>query len=277
MVVMSFTGKALRAVPALLLVAAALPVFAADDHAGKGIDVYTISQELALGRQMSAEVEKQARIVDDPIIAEYVNRLGQNLAMQANAPFPIRVKMIQSDEINAFTLPGGFIYVNSTMMKMADNEAEFASVIAHEVGHAASRHATREATRGKVASWALIPLEVMTGWRGVAAAETARATAPMVSYHFSRAFETEADLLAVKYMAAAGYDPEASIDMFERIASTEKRTPGAVSKLFLTHPPTRDRIAKTQTAIGKLKGESGAYILNTSEFESVRTRLMNKQ
>lgn len=277
MVVMSFNGRTFRIAFAILAMAAALPVFAADDHAGKGIDVYTISQELALGRQMAAEVEKQARIVDDPIIAEYVNRLGQNLAMQANAPFPIRVKMIQSDEINAFTLPGGFIYVNSTMMKMADNEAEFASVIAHEVGHAASRHATREATRGKMASWALIPLEVMTGWRGVAAAETARATAPMVSYHFSREFETEADLLAVKYMSAAGYDPEASIDMFERIASTEKRTPGAVSKLFLTHPPTRDRIAKTQAAIGKLKEDDGNFVLNTSEFEEVRKRLMSEQ
>src|SRR6185437_1848134 len=143
MVVMSFSGRALRTVPAVLLVASALPVFAANDRASKGIDVYTISQELALGRQMSAEVEKQARIVDDPIVAEYVNRIGQNLAMQTNAPFPIRVKMIQSSEIDAFTLPGGFIYVNSTMMTMADNEAEFASVIAHEVGHAASRHATR--------------------------------------------------------------------------------------------------------------------------------------
>ena len=117
----------------------------------------------------------------------------------------------------------------------------------------------------------------MTGWRGIAAAETARATVPMVSYHFSREFETQADLLAVKYMSAAGYDPEASIDMFERIASTEKRTPAAVSKLFLTHPPTRDRIAKTQAAIEKLKGESGDYILNTSEFEEVRKRLMNEQ
>ena len=158
-------------------------------------------------------------------------------------------------------------------MKMADNEAEFASVIAHEIGHAAARHATRQATRGQLGKIAAVPLAVfLPGWGGLAARQAADAAAPMASLHFSRAFETEADLLGVGYLAAAGYDPEASIDMFERIASMEHKTPGVVSKLFLSHPPTRDRIAKTQAQIGKLKGEKDGYILNTSEFESVRTR-----
>jgi predicted Zn-dependent protease len=201
--------------------------------------------------------------------------LGRNLAIHANALFPVTVRMIRSEEINAFTLPGGFVYINSGVMKVADNEAELASVIAHEIGHAAARHATRQATRGQLARFAALPLEVLTGWGGLAARETASVATPVVSFRFSRAFETEADRLGVGYLSEAGYDPNASVDMFELIQSTERRKPGAVSRLFLSHPPTGDRIKKTQAEIGKLKGGSDAYILNTSEFESVRTRLMS--
>ena len=247
----------------------ALPVLAAD------LNVYSVAKETALGRQMSAELEKEARVVDDPVIAEYINRLGQNLAQRAKADFPLTVKMIQSDEVNAFTLPGGFIYVNSAMMKMADNEAELASVIAHEIGHAVARHATRQATRGTLLRMAQLPLgALIPGLGGIAARQAASAATPVVSFHFSRAFETEADLMGVHYMAEAGYEPTASIDMFERIASTQRATPGRVSQLFLSHPPTGDRIKKTQAEIRKLTAESDGYVLNTSEFEEIRTRLI---
>jgi predicted Zn-dependent protease len=268
-----FQARSSRIPVIALLFAGVLPLVAADDH--KGVNLYSVQQEIALGHQMSAEVEKQAHLINDPIIAEYVNRLGRNLAMRANADFPVTVKMIQSDEINAFTLPGGFVYVNSGVMKMADNEAELASVIAHEIGHAAARHATRQATRGQLAGFLTAPLAVMTGWRGLATRETVNAAAPVASLHFSRAFETEADVLGVGYLSQAGYDPEASIDMFERIESMEHKKPGAVSKLFLSHPPAGDRIAKAQAIIGRLKQNSGDYILNTSEFEVIRQRLIN--
>src|SRR5580704_11255680 len=204
----------LAAMRAILLLAGVIPAFAADDH--KGVNLYSIPQEIALGRQMAAEVEKQAHLEADPMIAEYINRLGQNLAIRANAAFPVSVKMIQSDEINAFTLPGGFVYVNSGVMKMADNEAELASVIAHEVGHAAARHATRQASRGELAKIAAVPLVLLGGWRGMAAEQGATLAAPVASMHFSRAFEIEADRLSVRYLAEAGYDPGASIDMLER-------------------------------------------------------------
>lgn len=264
----------LRTVSALSLLAA-LPMLAADN--GKGVNLYTIAQELALGRQMAAEVEQQAHVIEDPIVAEYINRLGQNLARQAKAPFPLTIKMIQSDEINAFTLPGGYVYVNSVMMKMADNEAQLASVIAHEIGHAASRHATRQETRSQIAKIAGIPLGmIIPGLGGVAARQASGIAAPVATLHFSRAFEMEADTLAVHYLVGAGYDPTASIDMFERIASTERATPGRVARLFLTHPPTKDRITKTQAEIRKLGPEAGDYILNTSEFEVVRKRLYDQ-
>ncbi|HEY4085737.1 MAG TPA: M48 family metallopeptidase [Bryobacteraceae bacterium] len=239
-----------------------------------GINLYSIPQEIELGRRMSAEVETQARIVDDSIVSEYVNRVGQNLAKQANAPFAIKVKMIQATEINAFTLPGGYVYVNSSILMMADNEAEFASVIAHEIGHAAARHATRQQSGGQLAKILGGPLGVLIpGLAGIAARQAAGMAAPMTSLHFSREFETEADQLGVHYLYDAGYDPGASIDMFEKIASTERATPGRVAKLFLSHPPTQDRIKKTQAEIRKLNPERSSYILNTSDFETIRKRL----
>jgi predicted Zn-dependent protease len=260
-----------------LIIAGAFPLFAAGNH--PAINLYSIPQEIALGRQMSAEVETQAHVVSDPAVAEYINRLGQNLAAHAGAEFPITVRLIESDEIDAFTLPGGFIYVNTSLVKMADNEAELASVIAHEIGHAAARHATRQASRGELAKIASLPLLMIPGWRGVASMQAARLAGPVVSFRFSRAFEAEADRLSVHYLAEAGYDPNASVDMFERIESTERRTPGAVSRLFLSHPPTRDRILKTQKEIGALAsgGDSvlNAFILNTSEFEDIRKRLLS--
>jgi predicted Zn-dependent protease len=255
-----------------LLLAGAAPLMA-----GRGINLYSIPQEIELGRRMAAEVETQAHMVDDPIVSEYVNRLGQNLAKQANAPFPVAVKMIQSSEINAFTLPGGYVYVNSSVLMMADNEAEFASVIAHEIGHAAARHATRQESGGQLAKILSTPLGMLIpGLGGVAARQAAGVAAPVTSLHFSRAFETEADRLGVHYLYGAGYDPAASIDMFEKIASTERATPGLVAKLFLSHPPTQDRIRKTQAEIRKLNPERGSYILNTSEFESIRKRLNDR-
>jgi predicted Zn-dependent protease len=255
--------------PLLLLAAAPLA-----GGRGTGINLYSIPQEIELGRRMAAEVETQARIVANPMIAEYVNRLGQNLAKQANAPFPLQVKMIQSSEINAFTLPGGYVYVNSSILMMADNEAEFASVLAHEIGHAAARHLTRQKSGGQLAKIIGTPLgTLIPGLGGVAARQAARVAAPVTSLHFSREFETEADRLGVHYLYDAGYDPAASIDMFEKIASTERATPGRVAKLFLSHPPTRDRIKKTQAELRKLNPEQGSYIVNTSEFETIRKRV----
>jgi predicted Zn-dependent protease len=259
---------------AWLLLVAAAPLVAGGRG---GINLYSIPQEIELGRRMAAELETQARIVDDPIISEYVNRLGQNLAKQAKAPFPVTVKMIQSSEINAFTLPGGYVYVNSSILMMADNEAEFASVVAHEIGHAAARHATRRESGGQLAKILGTPLSVLIpGLAGVVARQAAGVAAPVTSLHFSRAFETEADQLGVHYLYGAGYDPAASIDMFEKIASTERATPGRVAKLFLSHPPTQDRIKKTQAEIRKLNPERSSYILNTSDFETIRKRLSDR-
>jgi len=246
------------------------PTEIGDRNVSKGLNFYTLDQEMALGKQLSIEVEKQAKIVDDPILSEYINRLGQNLARNSDVTFPVTFKLIEADEINAFTLPGGYVFINTGLLELSGNEAELASAIAHEIGHAAARHATRQASRDRLVNMGTLPLAVLGG---PVARLAVNAATPMAFMRFSREFETEADLLGLQYLWKSGYDPTASVDLFEALASTEKRQPGSVSKLFREHPPTPDRIEKTQKNIDKLLPARAEYVLNTSEYEDMRSRL----
>jgi beta-barrel assembly-enhancing protease len=241
---------------------------------GKGINFYSIEKEIALGKQMAQEVERQAKLVTDPVITEYVNRVGQNLVRNSDAKVPFTIKVIDSEEINAFALPGGFFFVNTGILLNADNEAEMAGVMAHEIGHVAARHGTRQATRGQLAQiGSIIPLIAVGGMAGYGIYEAMGAIVPLSFLHFSRAMESEADLLGLEYMYKAGYDPEAFVDFFEKIESLEKKRPGTMSKLFATHPPTPDRIAKTQERIQKYLKAKPEYVLTTSEFVDVKAKV----
>lgn len=246
------------------------PTLIGDRNVSKGLNFYSMEQELALGKQLSIEVQRQAKVIDDPIISEYINRLGQNLARNSDVTFPVTFTLIESSEINAFTLPGGYVFINTGLLELSGNEAELASAIAHEIGHAAARHATRQASRDRLLKFGTLPLAILGG---PAARVVVNETMPIASMKFSREFENEADLLGIEYLWKSGYDPNASIDLFEALASTEKRQPGSVSKLFRAHPLTPDRIEKTQKNIDKLLPARPSYVLNTSEYEDIRARL----
>jgi predicted Zn-dependent protease len=237
------------------------------------LNIYSVEKELALGKQLSIEVRKQAKIVEDPIVAEYINRLGQSLARNSDVEFPVSFTLIEAEDINAFTLPGGFIFINTGAFRLSDNEAELASILAHELGHAAARHATRQATRNDLISAGTLPLVLFGGWTGLLARQATTLAGPMAMFHFSRAFESEADMLGIQYLWKSGYDPSASVDLFERVESTERKQPGSVSKLFRTHPLTPDRILQTQKNIDELLPGRSEYVINTSEYEAVRARL----
>jgi predicted Zn-dependent protease len=244
-----------------------------DRDIGKGVNFYSLDKEIALGKQMAQEVERQAKIVDDPIIAEYVNRVGQNLVRNSDAKVPFTIKVLDSEEVNAFALPGGFFFVNTGLILKADTEAELAGVMGHEIAHVAARHGTRQATRGDIAQIATIPLIFMGGWTGYAIRQGVSLAIPMGFLQFSRQFEKDADYLGLQYMYKAGYDPTAFVDFFEKIESLEKKKPGSISKVFSTHPMTDDRIKLSQDEIQKILAPKPEYVVNTSEFNDVKGRL----
>ncbi len=240
---------------------------------GKGVNFYSLEKEIALGKQLAQEVERQAKIIDDPVIAEYVNRVGQNLVRNSDAKVPFTIKVLDSEEVNAFALPGGFFFVNSGLILKADSESELAGIMAHEIAHVAARHGTKQATRGEIINIASIPLIFMGGWTGYAIRQGAGLAIPLGFLNFSRGFEREADYLGLQYLYKTGYDPTSFVDFFEKIQSMEKKKPGTVSKVFSTHPMTDDRIKSAQEEIQKILVAKPEYVVNTSEFNDVKNRL----
>jgi predicted Zn-dependent protease len=234
---------------------------------------YGLEGQIAMGKQISMQVETQSKIINDPVVSEYINRLGQNLVRNSDSQVPFTIKVIDSDDINAFALPGGFFYVNSGLILAADEEAELAGVMAHEIAHVAACHAARENTRGNIAQIMTIPLIFIGGPIGYAAYEGAGLAVPLTFLKFSRGFEAQADYLGVEYMYKAGYDPQAFVSFFEKIQAEEKKKPGTISKAFSTHPQTPDRIEKSQEEIARILPAKAEYMVTSSEFDEVKARL----
>jgi predicted Zn-dependent protease len=241
---------------------------------GRGMgNWYSLETEIRMGKEYSQQVEASVKMVQDPVVTEYVNRIGQNLVRNSDAQVPFTIKVIDSDEVNAFALPGGFFYVNSGLILAADEEAELAGVMAHEIAHVAARHATRQITRAQWANLGTIPLIFVGGGIGYAVRSVAGLALPMTFLSFSRGFEAEADYLGLQYMYKSGYDPQAFISFFEKLQAKEKRKPGTLARAFSTHPQTPDRIEKSQEEIGKILPARPQYVVSTSEFDDVKSRL----
>jgi Zn-dependent protease with chaperone function len=246
-------------------------------NVGKGVNFYSLEHEIALGKQLAQQVERSSKMIDDPVVTEYVNRVGQNLVRNSDAQVPFTIKVIDSDEVNAFALPGGFFYVNSGLILRAQEESELAGVMAHEISHVTARHGTKQATKadmiqiGAMAAMIFVPY----GWAGYGIYEGMQLAIPLTFLKFSRDAEREADFLGIEYMYKAGYDPNSYVTFFERIQADEKRRPGTVPKMFSTHPPTPDRIEAAQKEIARILPEKDEYIVTTSEFDSVKARLRN--
>ena len=236
---------------------------------------YSLDKQVAMGRAYSQQVEHGAKMVQDPVVTEYINRLGQNLVRNSDAKVPFTIKVIDTDEINAFALPGGFFYVNSGLILAADNEAELAGVMAHEIGHVAACHVAREQTRSNIANLASIGLIFIPGgWAVYQGAQAALSIGlPLTFMKFSRTFEAQADFLGMEYMYKAGYDPQSFVSFFEKIQAQEKKKPGTIAKAFASHPMTDDRVAAAQQEMKTVLPPRDEYILNTSEFDQVKGRL----
>jgi predicted Zn-dependent protease len=241
------------------------------------VNFYSLEKEIALGKQLAQEVERSSKLIDDPVVVEYVNRVGQNLVRNSDARVPFTIKVIDSDEVNAFALPGGFFYVNSGLVLRAQEESELAGVMAHEISHVTARHGTRQATKGEITQLLSIPAMIFIPYSmaGYAMYQGLNLAIPLTFLKFSRDAEREADFLGLEYMYKAGYDPNSYVTFFERIQADEKRHPGTIPKVFSTHPPTGDRIESAQKEIARILPARQEYIVTTSEFDQVKARLRN--
>jgi hypothetical protein len=244
---------------------------------GTGLNFYSLEREMAVGQDLAKQVEQSSKLITDQEITEYINRVGQNLVKNSDSRVPFTIKVIDSGEINAFALPGGFFYVDSGLILAADSEAELAAIMAHEIAHVAARHATRNMTKQQIWNMASIPLMFVGGPAGLAIAEVASFAVPMSFLKFSRDSEREADMLGLQYDYAVGYDPQAFIQFFERLKAEEKQKHSKVGKLFSTHPMTADRITAAQDEIRTYFPDRDSYVVDTSEFDTMKARLSGLQ
>ncbi len=236
---------------------------------------YSTDSEIRMGKQYADQIDRSTRFITDPVVDEYVNRIGQNIVRNSDCKVPFTIKVVDSDVINAFALPGGYFYVDSGLILAADEEDELAGVMAHETAHVCAHHAAREMTRANYAQIGMVPLIMMTGysWTGYGIYEGAQLLIPITFLEFSREFEAQADYLGIQYMYRAGYDPMGLVSMFEKIENLQKQKPGAVAKVFEDHPQTPDRIIASEREIATILPPKDEYLVTTSEFNQVKARL----
>lgn len=237
------------------------------------LDFYSLEKEVALGRQLAAETDQSLQFITDPLITEYVNRVGQNIVLHSDSKVPFTIKVVDSPDVNAFALPGGNLYVNRGLIETAENEAELAGVMAHEVAHVAARHGMEQVSKGTLVNYASIPLIFLGGWGGYIVQQVAGLAVPLTFLKFSRGAEKEADLLGAQYMWASGYDPNALITFFEKLQEKNKKKPGTIAKAFSTHPLTEDRIKEVRKLLERFP-EKSEYQMSSSEFQQVKNRLI---
>ncbi|MCI0490850.1 MAG: M48 family metallopeptidase [Blastocatellia bacterium] len=250
------------------------PLMIGKRNINKGsINFYSLEKEMNIGRELAADIDRQAKFITDPLIAEYINRVGQNIALNSDAKLPFTIKVIESPDVNAFALPGGFLYVNSGLILAADSEAEIAGVMAHEIAHVTARHGVEQASKGRLFQWLSIPLIFVGGPVGMIAQNAIGILVPLTFLKFSRGAEEEADRLGLQYMWASGYDPTEMLNFFEKLKAKEKDDPGTLAKVFSTHPTTKKRMEKARALLVRFP-ERDEYMISTSEFNRVQSRLL---
>ncbi len=232
-------------------------------------------REIAIGKEYSTEIDRSAKVLTDPVINEYVNRVAQNVARNSDLSIPLTVKVIDAPSVNAFALPGGFLYVNTGLLQAADEEDQVAGVVAHEIAHVAARHWASQMTKATIAQYAMLPLIFIPMTAGVyyGVVEAYLNGVPLAFLKFSRGAEAEADYLGIQYMYKAGYDPNSYVSFFSKVIDEERRSPGSIPAVFSDHPPTGDRILKAEQEIKEILPKREQYLVTTSEFDDIKARL----
>ena len=236
-------------------------------------NMITLEKEIELGRQVASEFEQTAFLLEDRVVNEYIDRLTQNIVRHSDAKIPFHVKVVDTDEVNAFAFPGGFFYVNKGLILEAENESELVGVIAHEISHIIARHATVRMSKGQYLQIAAIPAMVFGGyWAQMALQNGLGLAINLELLGVTRESEREADQLGVQYAWNAGYDPNGFVTFFEKLKAQEKDNHSRLAGWFRTHPSTEDRIVASMDEQRYLP-EKDSYIINTSEFDRMKARL----
>jgi Zn-dependent protease with chaperone function len=262
---------------------------------GHGFNIYSQKREHQLGQNLAAAFDSSSRIVNDPVLNDYVNRLAQKIVRNSDAEIPFTVRLIDSSEIpRAYGLPGGFLYVDSALIFAAESEAELAGVMAHEIAHVAARHATRALTR-KDLFHVTGSLSMLAGPVGIVLQDAGGVAGPLSVKKFSRDSEYEADLLGIEYAYTAGYDPEALLSALEKLHALEAsraamfaKIPGyhfasklpfhsQVARGFSNYPLLEERIRRLQLEITTFLPDRKDYIVDTNEFQDIKERLLSLQ
>ena len=236
-------------------------------------NLYSPERELELGAELARKSEASVRILKDPIVLDFVTEVADRIGRNSDLRTPLRVRVIDSDEVDALALPGGHLFVTTGLLLEARTEAELAGVMSHEIAHLAARHATRGMTRIKVWNWASLPLLFFGGPVAYGIQQGLSLAVPLTFLKFSRNDEREADFLGLQYHAACGYDPVAFIDFFERMRQQEKSSQGGIARAFSTHPMTRDRIAAAERTIEQVLPLREEYVVTTSRYAEVQQHL----
>jgi predicted Zn-dependent protease len=241
------------------------------------LSFYSLDREITIGQSLAMEIDQSSQVITDPVVNEFINRIGQNIVLHSDAKIPFKIKVIDSEEVNAFALPGGFLYVYRGLLEAADNEAEVAGVLAHEIAHVAARHGIEQASKGELLNYASLPLIFLGGLGGYIIQQIAGVAIPLTFLKFSRGAETEADRLGAQYTWASGYDPNALVSFFEKLQARDRqprngKKAGAMARVFSTHPLTEDRIKNVQSLISRFP-DRGEYQLSSSDFAGVKSRL----
>ncbi|GAB4241859.1 MAG: hypothetical protein Kow00109_17500 [Acidobacteriota bacterium] len=234
----------------------------------------SLEKEIQIGQQYAQYFEQTARLVEDPVVTEYIDRVGQYIVKHSDAKVPFVIKVVDTDEVNAFALPGGYFYVNKGLILEADNEAELAGVMAHEIAHVAARHATERMTKAQLLQFAALPALFVGGyWTQTAIYNGLGMGLSLAVLGITRKSEAEADQLGTQYLWNSGYDPHGFVTFFEKLQAREKEKPGKFASFWRTHPPVEDRIVKVQEEISYLPPKD-EYVVNTSDFDRVKARLI---
>ncbi|MBW3565900.1 MAG: M48 family metalloprotease [Acidobacteria bacterium] len=238
---------------------------------GGGFNLISLEEEWQLGRQLEADIARQMTINRDPTVNQYVNRLGQAIVSKTSmAQLPWNFHVVQSDEINAFNIPGGHVYVTTGLINAADQANELAGVMAHEIAHGVERHATEQMSRAYGLN--ILASIVLGQDPATYQAILAQIVGTGALASFSRDAERQSDDLAVNWMTAAGYHPSGMVSMFETLIQNRRGSPGAVDKFFSTHPVTENRIADVNEQISRMSLPSN-LIRDEQAYQAVRARV----